>query len=366
MKIKEIKPICIHLPFEHGAKKTKFHGQDWNKLEFVLVKVEMDNGAIGWGEAFGYVSWKSVKVAIETMVKPSLTGKEINKAEDIHNLSKELQKTLHIFGRYGITIYAISGVEIALWDALGKEKGLPIHKLLGKQKKSEFDAYASLFRYSDKKMIEKKCQESLDRGFQIIKLHEIKDDCIQAARSFVGKDLKLMTDVNCAWNYNDIVKKKNFLEKINLFWVEEPIFPPENYEELSKLRNKCNIKIAAGENACTFWDFKKMIDTKAVNFSQPSVIKVGGISEMYKIIKYSEKNNIPVMPHTAYFGPGFLASLQLAAITEKQTFIERFWLELEEEFYPDFKAAKNGKYFLPEGPGLGLDFDEKLLSKYKV
>ena len=155
MKIKEINPICIHLPFEHGAKKTKFHGQDWNKLEFVLVKVEMDNGTIGWGEAFGYVSWKSVKVAIETMVKPSLIGKEINKAEDIHNLSKELQKTLHIFGRYGITIYAISGVEIALWDALGKEKGLPIHKLLGKQKKSEFDAYASLFRYSDKKMIEK-------------------------------------------------------------------------------------------------------------------------------------------------------------------------------------------------------------------
>ena len=105
-------------------------------------------------------------------------------------------------------------------------------------------------------MIEKKCQESLDRGFQIIKLHEIKDDCIEAARSFVGKDLKLMTDVNCAWNYNDIVKER-FLEKINLFWVEEPIFPPENYEELSKLRNNCNIKIAAGEKTLALFGILK-------------------------------------------------------------------------------------------------------------
>ena len=213
MRIKEITPICIHLPFEHGAKKTKFHGQDWNKLEFVLVKVLMDNGAIGWGEAFGYVSWKSVQVTIETMIKPSLIGKEINNVEDIHNLSQDIQKTLHIFGRYGITIYAISGVEIALWDALGKEKDLPIHKLLGHQKKKEFDAYASLFRYSDEKMIEKKCQESLDRGFQIIKLHEIKDNCIQSARSFVGKDLKLMNDVNCAWNFDEMIKKKRFFRK---------------------------------------------------------------------------------------------------------------------------------------------------------
>ena len=156
MKIKKISPICIHMPFEHGARKVKFNGQDWNKLEFVLVKVEMDNGTIGWGESFGYVSWKSVKTSIEEMVAPALVGKEINKPNDIHNLVNEIQKTLHIFGRYGITIYAISGIEIALWDALGKEKKLPVHKLLGEARKTEFKAYASLFRYSDEKLIEKK------------------------------------------------------------------------------------------------------------------------------------------------------------------------------------------------------------------
>ena len=366
MKIKKISPVCIHMPFEHGAKKTKFNGQDWDKLEFVLVKVEMDNGVIGWGESFGYVSWKAVKTSIEEMVAPSLVGKEIKDPKDIHELVKETQKNLHIFGRYGITIYAISGIEIALWDALGKEKKLPIYKFLGETKKTEFKAYASLFRYSDEKLVEKKCKESLDRGFKIIKLHEIEDNCIKVARKFIGKDITLMTDVNCAWTYQEVLDKKNFFEEVKLFWVEEPIFPPEDFKKLSEIKKKCNISIAAGENACTHWEFEKMIEAKAVDFSQPSVTKVGGISEMAQIINFSEKNNIPVMPHTAYFGPGFLASLHLAAITRLDTFIERFWLDLAEEFYPGFTNAKNGKYLLPDGHGLGYDIDIKLINKFKV
>ena len=87
---------------------------------------------------------------------------------------------------------------------------------------------------------------------------------------------------------------------------------------------------------------------------------------MAQIINFSEKNNIPVMPHTAYFGPGFLASLHLAAITRLDTFIERFWLDLAEEFYPGFTNAKNGKYLLPDGHGLGYDIDIKLINKFKV
>ena len=109
-----------------------------------------------------------------------------------------------------------------------------------------------------------------------------------------------------------------------------------------------------------------MLESKAVNFAQPSVIKVGGISEMTKIFKISEEKKIPVMPHTAYFGPGFLASLHLASTSNREIFIERFWLDLAEEFYPGFKTAKNGVYNLPEGPGLGMDINENLISKFKV
>ena len=124
--------------------------------------------------------------------------------------------------------------------------------------------------------------------------------------------------------------------------------------------------IACGENACTEFEFKSMIKQKAATFVQPSVIKVGGIYEMFKIIQHAEKNNISVMPHTAYFGPGFLATLQLASLMEKDTYIERFYLDIDQEFYPNFKRALNGKYKLPSGPGLGIDLDYNKLSKYEI
>ena len=118
------------MPFSHGGNKVIFHGKEWKELEFNLVRVETDKGIIGWGESFGYTSWKPVRTSIETMVTPLLVGKDM---QNIPDLILTLQKSLHLFGRYGITMFAISGVEIALWDALGKEKNKPIHKLLGKK-----------------------------------------------------------------------------------------------------------------------------------------------------------------------------------------------------------------------------------------
>ena len=175
-----------------------------------------------------------------------------------------------------------------------------------------------------------------------------------------------MLDTNCPWTYEETLSKKDFLKSMKLTWLEEPIYPPEDYETLAKLNKELGIPLACGENACTEFEFKSMIKQKAVTFVQPSVIKVGGIYEMFKIIQHAEKNNVSVMPHTAYFGPGFLATLQLAALMEKDTYIERFYLDIDQEFYPNFKRALNGKYKLPSGPGLGIDLDYNKLSKYEI
>ena len=362
MKIKSIKPITLKMPFNHGGERVIFHGKEWKELEFNLVRVETDKGIIGWGEAFGYTSWKSVRIAIEEMVAPLLIGKDI---ENIPALLLMLQKSLHLFGRYGVTMFAISGVEIALWDALGKEKNKPIHELLGKKNKDAFKTYSSLFRYADPKLIEKKCRQSIDDGYQAIKLHEVEDKCIEAGRKSSG-NIPLMLDVNCPWTYEETIAKKDFLQSMKLQWLEEPIYPPEDYQTLAKLNKELGVPIASGENACTEFEFKAMINQKAISYAQPSVVKVGGIYEMYKIIQNCETNNIHVMPHSAYFGPGFLATLQLAALMKKDTYIERFYLDIEQEFYPGFKKTLNGMYKLPTGPGLGMDFDYKKLSKYEV
>ena len=175
-----------------------------------------------------------------------------------------------------------------------------------------------------------------------------------------------MLDTNCPWTYEETLAKKDFLKEMRLTWLEEPIYPPEDYQTLAKLKKELDIPIACGENACTEFEFKSMIGQNAVSYVQPSVIKVGGIYEMFKIIQHAEKNNISVMPHTAYFGPGFLATLQLASLMKNETYIERFYLDIDQEFYPNFKRALNGKYKLPSGPGLGIDLDYKKLSKYEI
>ena len=214
MKIKSIKAITLSMPFSHGGKKVIFHGKEWKSLEFNLVKIETDKGITGWGEAFGYTSWKAVKIAIEEMVAPLLVGKDMS---NIPELLLTLQKSLHLFGRYGITMFAISGVEIALWDALGKEKNKPIHELLGKKNKDLFKAYSSLFRYGDPKIIEQKCKQSLDDGYQAIKLHEIENDCIEAGRKGTG-NLPLMLDTNCPWTYEETLS-------LSLIHISEPTRP---------------------------------------------------------------------------------------------------------------------------------------------
>ena len=240
MKVKSIKAITLSMPFSHGGKKVIFHGKEWKSLEFNLIRLETDKGIVGWGEAFGFSSWKAVRVAIEEMVAPMIIGKDMS---NIPELLLNLQKSLHLFGRYGITMFAISGVEIALWDAFGKEKNKPVHELLGKKNNDIFKAYSSLFRYGDPKIIEQKCKQSLDDGYKAIKLHEIENNCIEAGRKGTG-DLPMMLDTNCPWTYEQTLAKKDFLKSMNLTWLEEPIYPPEDYQTLAKLNKELGIPLA--------------------------------------------------------------------------------------------------------------------------
>jgi D-galactarolactone cycloisomerase len=366
MIIKKIQPITVKIPFNNKDNKIKFHNSDLNILEVNLIRIETEEGIVGWGESFSYTSWKSVRIIIEDIITPLLIGKKIQETSDITKLMKELQFKLHTFGRYGITMFALSGVEIGLWDSLGKEKKLPIYKMLGKIQKNKFKAYASLIRYSDKNNIEKYCKDALDHGFEAIKLHEKECKYIEIARKFLGEKVILMNDANCSWTFNETIKFKKFFEANKLFWIEEPIFPPEDFKKLSMLKKHLKTPIAIGENACTKWEFEKILEQGAASFIQPSVTKVGGISEFNNIIQLSDKYNIPIMPHSAYFGPGFISTLHLASQFKQDTYIERFYLDLYEEFYPEFNKTNDGFYLLPDSPGLGVDFNEDIIKKYKI
>ncbi len=362
MKIARIEAIPLAIPFEHGGKEVRFHGRVWKKLDTLLVRVETDTGIVGWGDAFAYGCRRAVQAALEDMVAPIAVGAD---ARNITGLMYELQQSLHLYGRYGVTIFALSGLEIALWDIAGKDAGLPLHRLLGGAVRKELPAYASLFRYQNSETVAEHCKLALEEGYHYIKLHETAESEVKAAREAIGEDVPLMVDTNCPWSPNEARQQAMRLKDYNLYWLEEPIFPPEDFAALARLQQETGIPLASGENACTVFEFQKMFEAGAVTYAQPSVTKVGGISELLQVANLARVYGVSLMPHSPYFGPGFIATLHLGAVLPEKSLIERFYLRLEASLYGDLIDPVAGIYQVPDGPGLGRDPDPEVIQEFK-
>ena len=362
MKISKIDTIIIGLPFENPGPESSFAIAEKNILSSLLIRIETDKGIIGWGESFGYTSIETTKAALQSMVIPKLIGKKIESIDDINNINKELQLKLHIFGRYGVTMFALSGIDIALWDIIGKIENKSIATLLGGLKTNSLTAYASLFLYDDANATAKVSTKAKNDGYEIIKLHENTMDPIKSSRDAIG-DTSLMVDVNCVWSEKHVKEILNPLKEAKLYWLEEPIWPPENYKGLSKLRDE-GMTIASGENACTSYQFEEMISNNAADILQPSVTKVGGISEIIKISKL-KKNNNRVVPHSPYFGPGFIATLQVIGALIPDSEIERLYVDLKADLYDGASNIdENGRIHIPNGPGLGIEPNLETIEKF--
>src|SRR5262245_13149574 len=215
MKLARVEAVPLSIPFTYGAAR-RLAGSDWRKLDFCLVRVETDSGAVGWGEAFAYGCRRAVAVAVDHMIAPLAVGHD---AADIGGLHAKLQRELHLFGRYGITVFAISGLDIALWDLAGKVAGKPLHQLLGSAKRTRLPCYASLLRYAEPKLVAEYCGRALGEGFEAIKLHEVTDGAIAAARAAVPRPVPLLVDVNCEWSPEDAIAAARRFRAHDLDWL---------------------------------------------------------------------------------------------------------------------------------------------------
>jgi len=363
MKIARAEAIPLSIPFNPGGSKPGWEGQAWRGLDVVLIRVETESGLVGWGEAFSYNCRRAVVAAFEDMVVPVAVGRD---AGDIAGLMADLQQCLHIFGRYGITMFALSGLDIALWDLAGKAANLPLHRLLGGAGRKEIPGYASLFRYSDPEVVAEQTRAACDEGYRYVKLHEIKEPEIAAARKAAGLEIPIMVDCNCPWSPAEARAMALKLQPYDLYWLEEPIFPPEDFLSLAKLRAETGVPLAAGENACTAFQFQEMFAAGAVDYAQPSVTKVGGITEFRKVTALTESHGVALMPHAPYFGPGFPATLQLMAALPRSGLAEWFYLEREACLYGDAIVPRNGTFHVPEGPGLGVEPDPDVIRDYRA
>ncbi|HUC65043.1 MAG TPA: mandelate racemase/muconate lactonizing enzyme family protein [Stellaceae bacterium] len=363
MKITAVETMLLRIPYRQSGPPTGFGGKVWTTLDTLLVRVDTDAGVTGWGEAFGYNVNEGTKATIDTLIAPLCIGRS---AAAIGALMTDLQRKLHLFGRGGPVTYGLSGIDIALWDIAGKCAGLPLHRLLGGAGRQALRAYASLLRYHDPAVTAKLTAEAVDRGYRHVKLHEIELAPVASARAAVGPDIAIMVDTNCPWSLAEARDMARQLAPQDLFWLEEPIWPPEDFGALAQLRRAGLMPIAAGENAGSTLHFAHMFAAGAVDYAQPSVTKIGGISEMRKVVALAEAANVGVVPHSPYFGPGLLATLHVAASAGQDMLIERLYVDFETPLFGDLAHARNGMMTVPEGPGLGAEPDPAVIERCRA
>jgi L-alanine-DL-glutamate epimerase-like enolase superfamily enzyme len=363
VRIASVEAVPLSIPCRYGADGWTLGAAGWKSLDFCLVRVATDAGITGWGEAFSYSCRRAVAAAVNDMIAPLAVGRD---ATDIDGLHREIQRRLHIFGRFGITAFALSGLDIALWDIRGKTAGKSLHALLGGARHERLGCYASLLRYADTGLVARYCQQALSDGFGAIKLHEVSEPVIAAARAALPQDAALLLDVNCEWSVADAIAVGRRLAPLALEWFEEPVFPPEDGAGLRAVGEACGIPIAAGENCCFETQFEALFDCGAVQYAQPSVTKLGGVTEFRKVAALSVRRGVKLAPHSPYFGPGALATLHLIAALAPGARFEYFYLQADAWLYGDLLAPRRGELAVPQGPGLGADPDPEVIRRYRV
>jgi D-galactarolactone cycloisomerase len=363
MKIVRVEAIPLSIPCRYGAEGWSLGSGGWKALDFCLVRVDTDAGITGWGEAFSYSCRRAVAAAVRDMIAPIAVGRD---ASDIAGLHAEIQKRLHIFGRFGITAFALSGLDIALWDIAGKAAGKPLHALLGGAKRERLDCYASLLRYADATLVARYCGQAVAEGFGAIKLHEVSEPVIAAARAAVPESAPLLLDVNCEWSVEDAIAIGKRLAPMRLAWFEEPVFPPEDGAGLRAVGQASGLPIAAGENCCFTTQFAALFDAGAVQYAQPSVTKVGGVTEFCRIASLAAQRGVKLAPHSPYFGPGALATLHLIAALAPEARFEYFYLQADAWLFGDLLSLRRGALEVPRAPGLGADPDQEVVRRYRV
>ncbi len=359
MRITAVTGHVLSSEFTYGNPAGPGGNLHLRNMDTLLVRVETDAGITGWGEGFGFNLVRTTRQALAELIAPACIGED---ARDVAGLMRRLQRRFHNFGRNGAVTFALSGIDIALWDIAAKAARKPLHALLGGARRERVPAYASLLRYGDPALVARNTAEAIARGYRHIKLHEVDLACIRAAREAASAEVPLMLDINCAWDTAEqAVAFCRAVQGMNVRWVEEPVWPPEDFAGIAAVRAAGGVGIAAGECLGSPESIATMLAAGAVDVVQPSVTKVGGLTAMLEVRAATARFGAALVPHCPYFGPGLLATLHLLAAAEVEEPLEYYFADLAAPPYPAL-IPREGFVAVPQAPGLGLEIDPALVA----
>lgn len=336
-----------------------------------LVEVVTESGLASLGSV--YTSADLVEASLK-LLSPLYEGAS---AIDPAATAEKLHQNTFWQGRGGAVTHTISGIDMALWDLLGKVTSQPIHRLLGGKQRDRIKPYASMLMDEPARLAEK-LQAGLARGFRAFKIGwgpfgrstDEKDEAIvRAAREAVGPACDLMVDAggsDAFWphGFKWALKKSRMLADYGVEWFEEPL-RPDDFEGYVRLTEHSPVKIAAGEVLTRRQSFLPWIERRAVDYLQPDVTKVGGLTEQHRIGQYAEDHGLMVVPHGWHTGIGLAADLHLAAAASQAKWIEFLTPEpyLDEVFTEPPRLDAEGFLAIPDGPGYGFSWSSEGIAR---
>ncbi len=376
--IKKVTCHVVSAPVERPF--TSSRGWLYKTRGSCIVEIETADGIVGWGECYGPSA--VAKAYIETQFAPRIIGRD---AFDVEVIWEDLYNRIKDYGGRGMATSALSGIDIALWDIIGKSCGKPIHKLIGGAYRTEVTAYATGLYFIDMdRLVEEAVEEAnefVGNGFVAIKMKiglgspKLDIERVAAVRKAIGDDVRLMVDANHCFTVPQAIRIGRELEKLNVEWFEEPI-SPEDVDGYIEVTRSLDMAVAGGENEFTRWGFRDLVVRKAMDIIQPDVCAAGGISECRKIATLASAHGVECIPHAWGSAIGLAATLHfLAALPDQPPSFRPMppLLELEqcENPFRDLLSVEpivqqGGKVQIPTGAGLGIEINRSVLDRYRV
>ena len=361
MKIERVEAFFIKFPLT----KKQIHAAIPSVVDCatLLLKITCDDGTIGFGRTYGGDVFGShtVKDCIDNIYGPLIVG------EDpcyIHGIWNKMEDTSHFLGRGGIAFKAMSAIDIALWDILGKKAGLPLYKLLGAARDS-VDVYASegWLNLTTKELVDAMV-DLVHRGYKALKfrLPLDKNKCIEklsAVREAVGPDIELMIDIQNAWvDVPTSIKRIKALEKYDPFFFEEPV-RVQDWGGHAEIKYATGVPVVGGEHIYSKHHFREALNKNSFSYVQVDSVRVGGISEWMKVVGMCEACFVPVIPHAAYEIHVHTACAFPAKSVPYIEYLTDYEGELLPRLYKNFEHPVNGVATPPNRPGIGLEVNEE-------